>query len=444
MIEDLYTAAVSLAGVLLPALSIGQGKLARGIRGRRGAVERLEAWAAGSRNRSRPLAWFHAPSVGEGLQARAVIETLRELEPEMQIVYTWFSPSAESFARTIPADVADYLPLDLPGLVRRLFDALQPDVIAFTKTEIWPNITREAERRGVPVVLLSATLPAASSRLRGPARALLTPSHQRLSRVAAISAADGGRFEALGVPPDRITVMGDARFDQVWRRVKQPLSDPALIELLTGSLKAPGDTTLVAGSTWPEDEERLIPALAALNDPCIRLVIAPHEPTEAYLTGLSGRLRAAGLSFAFLGDEAGVLARPRVVVVDRTGVLGDLYRLADIAYVGGGFGHDGLHSVLEPAAFGAPVIFGPNHDNSREAGELVLEEGARSVRDQKELEKLLTEWTRAPETRAEAGRTAGRYVEVGLGAARRGARVLADIAGDHRSPLRVPNTSMPM
>ncbi len=421
--ETAYTAAFRVVAAIAPLLAFGDGKLARGLRGRRGAVSRFEAWAAASRDRARPLAWFHAPSVGEGLQARAVIEALRESNPEAQIVYTYFSPSAVPFAARTPVDFADYLPLDLPGPVARLFDALAPDVVAFTKTEVWPNVTREAARRGIPVLLLSATLPESSSRLRGRARMLLTPAHRRLAHVGAISAEDGLRFRSLGVPPERISVMGDARFDQVARRARQPFADPTLIQ----SIDEPDRITIVAGSTWPADEDRLIAAFASADvrrgGP--RLVLVPHEPNEAHLTRLADRLGAAGLAFARLTDAEGLAARPPVIVIDRVGILGDLYRLADIAYVGGGFGSAGLHSVLEPAAFGAPVLFGPNHGNAREAAELVAAGAALAVSDQAALAGALARWIDYPDARVRAGDGARAFIDAGLGAARRGAEVVA-------------------
>src|SRR5215207_6339688 len=107
MLERIYGMGVAALRPALPLLARGEGKLARGIRGRRGVVERMEAWAREHRDPSRPLAWFHAPSVGEGLQARAVVEAFRARRPDAQLAYTWFSPSAESFARTVQADVAD-------------------------------------------------------------------------------------------------------------------------------------------------------------------------------------------------------------------------------------------------------------------------------------------------------------------------------------------------
>ncbi|HEX5724450.1 MAG TPA: glycosyltransferase N-terminal domain-containing protein, partial [Longimicrobiaceae bacterium] len=208
--ETLYAAAVAAARPLLPLLARGEGKLARGVRGRQGVLERLEAWAAAHRDPARPLAWFHAPSVGEGLQARAVVQALRARRPDVQVAYTFFSPSAEGFARTVPADVADYLPLDLAADADRALAALRPAVLAFSKYDVWPVLTRQAHAHGVRLALLSATLPLSSRRLSAPARLLLAPAYARFDAVAAISPADAERFAALGVRPERRTVMGDA------------------------------------------------------------------------------------------------------------------------------------------------------------------------------------------------------------------------------------------
>src|SRR5680860_1259832 len=176
--ERLYTTALKAAEYATPLLSRGDTKIARSIRGRAGVLERMEAWAIQHRDPARPLVWFHAPSVGEGLQARAVVEAFRGKLPAAQVVYTYFSASAENFARTVPADFIDYLPFDLPKDISRTLDALRPSIIAFSKTDVWPNLTRLASERGIALALLSATLPAGSSRLSGPARALLSASYR--------------------------------------------------------------------------------------------------------------------------------------------------------------------------------------------------------------------------------------------------------------------------
>ncbi len=427
VIERIYTTGMYLARGIAPVAARGEGKLARGVRGRRGAVARLEQWATAYRRGEQPLVWFHAPSVGEGLQARAVMEAFHLLRPEAQLAYTFFSPSAEAFAASVPADVADYLPLDTPDDMERLLTALKPAAIVFSKTEVWPNLTAAAAAKGIPVLLLSATLPASSSRLGPIARLLLAPTHRRLAAVAAISAADADRYRTLDVPAERRLIMGDARFDQVWARARAAAGSE-----LVARLRDPDRQSLVAGSTWPADEERLIPAFAGLGElDRTRLIIAPHEPTSNHIEPLEERLRAHGLSWRRLSEAGEGRGDEDVLLVDRVGVLGDLYALADVAYVGGGFGTAGLHSVLEPAAFGAPVLFGPHYSNSREAGELIAVRGAITADDAQALGRALGTWTGDTVLRREAGERARAYVQQGLGAADRGAKLIADLLQIH-------------
>jgi 3-deoxy-D-manno-octulosonic-acid transferase len=425
--ERLYVLTARAVRPLLPALSRGEGKLARGLRGRRGVLQRMEAWARAERDPGRPLVWFHAPSVGEGLQARAVMEAFRARNPEAQVAYTFFSPSAEGFARTVPADFADYLPLDLPSQVTRALDLLRPAAIAFSKTDVWPVLTREAKRRGVALALLSGTLPPASSRLSGVARPLLAPAYARLDRVAAISREDAERFGALGVPPERRGVMGDARFDQAWQRARAV--DPG--SPLLRAVSTPGVLTLVAGSTWPPDEERLIPAVRRCREAgcALRLVLVPHEPTPAHLAESEARLEREGLAHLRLSALEGSTGAYDALLVDRVGILGDLYAAGELAYVGGGFGTAGLHSVLEPAAFGLPVLFGPRHANAREAGELAAAGGAWPVDDNDALARQLLRLAGDERERRAAGERARAYVEAGLGAASRGASLIEELLG---------------
>jgi 3-deoxy-D-manno-octulosonic-acid transferase len=218
--------------------------------------------------------------------------------------------------------------------------------------------------------------------------------------------------------------MGDARFDQVWSRARAVDRASPLLAKLDGF----EGVTLVAGSTWPDDERHLLLAFAALRTGGreLRLVLVPHEPTEAHLEAAERRMDALGLAHARLSSLAAE-SIPRIVLVDRVGVLGDLYALADVAYVGGGFGAAGLHSVLEPAAFGAPVLFGPRHANAREAAELIAAGGAFEVATAGEAERILGGLADVHEVRRHAGTMARAYVEARLGAAQRGAELVAGV-----------------
>src|SRR5690606_37940799 len=182
----------------------------------------------------------------------------------------------------------------------------------------------------------------------------------------------------------------------------------------------------VAGSTWPADEAVLLAAWLALRRavPTARLVIAPHEPTEAHLAPIERWAAGAGLRLARLATAD---ADSDVVLVDRVGVLGELYALADAAYVGGGFHAAGLHSVLEPAAYGAPVLFGPRWQASRDAGLLQRCHGGAVVADSEGRARQRTRLLGAPDARSEVGGRARSMVESGLGAAERSYELVQDL-----------------
>lgn len=409
-----YAAAAQLARGAAAIVPSSESKLLRALAARRGIRARYAAWGREGRDPARPLLWMHAPSVGEGLQARPVLELMRRHHRDVQLAFTHFSPSALAFARTLDVDFRDYLPFDTAGDARAALDALRPTALVFSKLDVWPVLAIRAANRGVRLGLVSATLAAGSSRRSRLAGALLRDAYARLDAVGAIDATDADRLVALGVRPAAVRVTGDTRYDQVWQRAQAvDLESPLLAPL------ASDRPTLVAGSTWPADEGPLLAAWLELlrHVPNARLVIAPHEPTAAHLAPIERWAEREKLRAVRLGAEGA--ADADVVVVDRTGVLGDLYALAQVAFVGGGFHDAGLHSVLEPAAFGVPVLFGPRNGNSRDAALIAGAGGGRAVADAGELTGALRRTLGSLEWATEVGGRARAMVRAGLGAAQR-------------------------
>lgn len=382
------------------------------LAGRAGLIERFEGWGAAGRDRARQLVWMHAPSVGEGLQALPVLQLLRARRPEIQIAYTFYSPSAENFAGALAADFADYLPFDTAGDSRRAIAALGPSALVYSKLDVWPVLTEHASKAGVKLGIVSATLPRDSHRAGFLGRALLGDAYRALDAVGAITLQDARRFESLGISSERISVTGDTRYDQVADRAARSAGVPIVSGL------ASDRPTLVAGSTWPSDESRLLAAWRKVRAeiPGARLIIAPHEMSQAHFTGIFAWCRAHGWTSARIDSAP---AETDVIVVNRTGILGDLYALADAAYVGGGFHPAGLHSVLEPAAFGAPVLFGPNHRKSHDPAALMNAGGGFEVADTRAMERQLLRFLGSPSERDGAGQKARDVVRSGLGAAER-------------------------
>ena len=409
-----YRALAQLARGAAAVAPNSESKFLRALAARRGIRNRYRDWGSTERDRSRPLLWMHAPSVGEGLQARPVLELARLRRPELQLAYTHFSPSALSFARALDVDFRDYLPFDTPGDARIALESLKPTALVFSKLDVWPIITREAKARGVRLGLVSATLSRGSSRRSRTASALLRDAYAALEVVGAIDSADADRLVQLGVRPQSIIVTGDTRYDQVWLRAQRVDRASPMLERLRSDRP-----TLVAGSTWPADEAVVLPAFDAVRKAGVpaRMIIAPHEPTLDHITRLVDGVKRLQLSFARL-DEPNA-GEADVVIIDRVGVLGDIYALADIAYVGGGFHAAGLHSVLEPAAFGTPVLFGPRNESSRDAALLSQRGGGAVVTTDGELARRVRLWATDASARREAGDYARALVRSGIGAAER-------------------------
>lgn len=410
-----YAAAGAIARALAAVAPARDAKTARTLRARRGIADRYESWAARNRDPARRLLWIHAPSVGEGLQALPVIKLLRTRHPDMQLAYTFFSPSAEAFAATVGADFHDYLPFDTASDSERALRALGPAALVFSKLDVWPLLVESASRKGVKLGMLSATMPASSLRHSAMARLVLGDAYTSFAAVGAVSDADAMRLIAAGVPTDRVTVTGDTRYDQAWQKAEESSSDR---DVLLAPLRGPR-FTMVAGSTWPSDEERLLPAWLAVRAAHrhIRLVIAPHELSHKHLDAIESWTHANDLSAARVGEPDASTAD--VVIVDRYRILGDLYALADIAYVGGGFRSAGLHSLLEPAAYGSPVIIGPRHEDNRDAQLLVAAGGAFRCENASAIESRIRTWVDTPVSLSQARSAARDVVRAGLGAAER-------------------------
>lgn len=418
--------AAELASRLAPARESGStGKITRALALRRGAAGRLERWGEVHRDPDRPLVWMHAASVGEGLMALAIAERLRADAPGIQLAYTYFSPSAERFAASLGADVAGPLPFDTPRAARRMLDALSPTALVFVKGDVWPVLAEESARRRVRTALVNAVVPRGSGRSGRAARLLLGDAYAALDAVGAVSTDDAARLAAAGAAPARILVTGDARYDQAWGRVYERARHAALVDRMTSTPRP----TIVAGSTWPADERHLIPAFAALREsvPGARLVLAPHEPRPDHLEMIERLVSGGGVRVARIGDADAPAAD--VVLVDRMGVLAELYACGDVAYVGGGFHRAGLHSVVEPAVLGVPVVVGPRHHASRDS-ELLLEAGAAVAADGTgALSRTLATLFASGARRAAMAAAARAVVSAERGAAARNAALVRELLG---------------
>lgn len=297
--------------------------------------------------------WIHAAS-GEIEYARPVIRALKKAYPETPVVVTYSSPSA---LRMIEAESAidAYLPVpwESAGAFDRFFAQVNPRALLIARTDAWPVMVTETYRRGIPALLFAATFAEKSSRLGFGTRAITAWSLARLHEIQVVSDEDRELIQPL-VPNAKIKVSGDTRFDQVFHRLEHPRFDASDIDS--------SSPILVAGSTWPEDEAVLLPAFA--KSPAWRYILAPHETQAPRLAALEKQMDELGLTHQRLSADGDWTAK--VLLIDRVGLLAELYTRGDLAFVGGSF-RKNVHSVMEPMAAGLRVLVGPHHRNNREA-----------------------------------------------------------------------------
>lgn len=413
--RTLAQVAVPIAGRLLRSSAAQAGHL-----GRLSAVTELESWGRSRRDTARPLVWFHAASVGESLQAIAVLTALTAQRPNLQTVVTRFSASAERLAGRFEVDHIGYVPYDRHADVERALQSIRPDLLVFTKVDVWPELATGAIRHGARTALIAGTVDPESRRLRWPSRTFTRPGYRALERIGAISELDGEGLVQLGADPARIEVTGDPRVDSVLGRIAHHpprRGDPLL---------------MVAGSTWRRDEAHLLAAFRTVRarHPGARLWIVPHEPTTEAIASIAARAASLDLPPVHVGRSL-----EPVSTITEVGVLAELYADGGIGYVGGGFGERGVHSVLEPAAVGIPILIGPHDRGVRDARVLAEAGGlvriSRSAPEQGLTEQWL-DWLDHPEEAHRRGEAAREALAADRGAADRSATLLGELLA--RSP----------
>ncbi len=333
---------------------------------------------------ARPI-WIHASS-GEIEYAKSVIRNLKSLFPQTPILVTYFSPSAKKLIQKFPGiDLAMALPWDSRKAVRKFLDFYQPRLFLIARTDVWPEIARETHLRKIPSLLFSATLTMESSRRGFLSGSLSRTALRNLDQIFSVSREDLEIFHDMGIL--NVEVTGDTRYDQVLNRLRNP--NPIRLELKPTLLRG---KIFVAGSTWPDDEEILVPALASWIASGNRVILAPHEISEARILEIQKRLQDLHLTVDRYSQAPAW--NSEILLVDQIGCLQELYTWGDLAFVGGSF-KDKIHSVMEPLCAGLPVLVGPYHTNNREALQfqhLLLEPGffaVNLVQSSKDFEEIL-------------------------------------------------------
>jgi len=358
--------------------------------------------------------WFHVSSAGELEQAKPLIRLFYEREKEeVEIILTYFSPSAIKPASNIPGVLfSDYLPLDTYFSTRRIFNMISPDAVVFVKFDIWPNIVWEAEERGIPTFLIDGTLHRKSMRYSNfIGQSFYNSVYMSFDLIGVVSESDLKRFMITSPKHHNVKILGDTRFDQVAFRASQ--NDPRKLPMSMQEYKE--KLTIICGSTWDADDKNILKPLRDLLEDVslLNLILVPHEPTPKHIQKYVEYFAAYApvkLSEIRKGTKSG-----RVILVDEVGCLAELYRIAAVAYVGGAFS-TGVHNVMEPSIMGLPTIFGPFYYNSPEAEALVRNNCAFSGANSEEFYACFKKLACDSAFRTESGKNAQEFIKSSVGA----------------------------
>lgn len=316
------------------------------------------------------IIWFHCSSLGEFEQARPVMEEFRKQNPEYKLLLTFFSPSGYEVRKDFSgADYVFYLPADTVANAKQFIQLINPALAVFAKYDFWFNYLKELERAEIPVAVFSAVFRKEQYFFKDYGFWF----RNILATINTFFVQDENSRKLLKkIGIGNVVVCGDTRYDRVLQNAENAEHFP-LLEKFRDENKI----MLVAGSTWLEDERLIFQLLRKRKDTLsvrkseVKLIIAPHETGEKRISKLIEVLEEVELSFVLFSEaNEDNISNAEVLVIDSVGFLAQLYQYGDVAYIGGGFGN-GIHNILEPAAFSLPVIFGPNYHKFKEATEMI-------------------------------------------------------------------------
>ncbi len=371
---------------------------------------------------SGPVIWVHAVSVGETLAAAPLIRHLRTHHPHATLLVTTTTPTGSQRVRALfGTGVAHcYAPYDFPDAVARFLRRVQPALLVIMETELWPNLLHACAARGIPVVLANARLSARSARGYAKVKLLTAPMLRVLTRVAAQTSVDGQRLLALGLAPDKLRITGNLKFDLDLSPELRARA-AALHTAWAGSGPRP---VWLAASTHAGEDEPILAAHAEILRvlPAALLVLVPRHPER--FAAVEVACRRAGFTTR-RRSEAGVVApETQVLLGDTMGELLMFCGAADVVFVGGSLVPVGGHNLIEPAAWGRPVLAGPHLFNFAEAAALLLNAGGLRVCSAAELASAVIELLTEPDHRATIGAAARAVAEANRGALARLAAVI--------------------
>ncbi len=397
--KNLYNFAVLLISHLLPIIALFDKKMKLFVAGRKQTFFKISSL------KNQEVIWFHAASLGEFEQARPIIEEIKKSFSGYKILVTFFSPSGYEIRKNYDlADVICYLPLDTKKNAKQFVESLQLKFAIFIKYEFWPNLLYELKRKEIPTILVSGIFrqnqPFFKSYGAFMKEALTAFHHFFLQDETSKKL-----LESIGFQNN--TVVGDTRFDRVAKILKQDNSLDFISEFKNNQY------TIVAGSTWKEDEVFLVNYINRTASKSEKIIIAPHNINRESIAALQKSISKKSLLFS--EKEGKNLADFQVFIIDTIGILTKIYAAANVAYVGGGL-KTGLHNILEPATFGIPVVIGNKYRKFKEAVDLVRLKSCISISNQKEFSAIFTKLKQDKSFRITTGNINKNYIQEHLGA----------------------------
>ena len=394
-----YDLFVFKASIILPILAIFNKKISLFTKGRKEIFSKIK------KIKNEKNIWFHAASLGEFEQARPIIEAIKNNYREYKIVVTFFSPSGYEIRKNYDlADVVCYLPIDRKSKVKKFIEITKPTIAIFIKYEFWPNLLNELKRRDIPTILVSGILRKNQIFFKwygGFMRESLNAFHHFFVQD------ENSKRLLKKLNFENVTISGDTRFDRVSNILEQENSLDFISEFKNNIY------TVVAGSTWKEDEELLVNYINCKSSKDEKFIIAPHNINQKNIEILKQSISKKTVLFS--AREGENLADYQIFIIDTIGLLTKIYSAADTVYVGGGL-KTGLHNILEPATFGVPIIIGSKFSKFNEAVYLVDKKGCISISNQKEFSTIFTKLKLDESYRKSTGKINKKYIQDNLGA----------------------------
>jgi 3-deoxy-D-manno-octulosonic-acid transferase len=387
-------------------VSLGNKKAKLWIKGREGIFKKLRNTVSGFSNEK--IIWMHAASLGEFEQGRPVLQKLKEINSNIKIIVTFFSPSGfEIIKNNKEFTNIFYLPMDSRLHAEKWMNILKPDLVLWVKYEYWHYYLQEIQKREIPLLMVSGIYRESQTFFKWYGsfyKNMLKP----FTHFFVQNESSKQWLEKL-VPAEKITISGDTRCDRVIN-IATSFTDVPGIADFCGDKKV-----VVAGSTWEEDEAEWTHYVRA--HPEVKFIIAPHEIDRENLNDVQKQFAGSVFYSEWMSNRMTFNKKEiNCLIIDNIGMLSRLYYYATVTYVGGGFGDDGLHNILEAAVYGKPVIFGPEYGKNFEAEEMLDCSGAISIKSAIELEKIIDQLLSENEELKVRSEAAKNYVYKNAGA----------------------------